>query len=500
MSTSMSTGMTAMAQPEQTMTDLQQAAGWIAGARIEGDGARRFTRVHTDSRTVEPGDLFVALCGERFDAHDFIADVAAKGAAAVLVERDIGAAAPGLPAIVAPDTRLALGQLGAGWRARFTLPTVAVTGSNGKTTVKEMIAAIFAAAVGEPQRLATGGNLNNDIGLPLTVLRLRPSHRLAVLELGMNHPGETATLAAIAQPTVAVITNAQREHQEFMVSVEAVAHEHASILAALPADGTAVFPLDAASGGAHAGIWRAAAGGRPVLTFGLAEGGNASQADVTAEVTLDDGVQRLQVRAPGRAFEVRLALLGTHNVRNALAAIACALAAGVDIEAIQRGLAGFAPVKGRLQVKRAAVGTVVIDDTYNANPDSMRAAIDVLAGFAAPRVLVIGDMGEVGDQGPAFHAEIGAYARSRGIETLWATGEASPHAVQAFGEGARHFGGADALAATLAADADGTVARASAVLVKGSRFMRMERMVDALVTPPAGSAGSAGSAGAANKG
>ncbi|XQU69521.1 UDP-N-acetylmuramoyl-tripeptide--D-alanyl-D-alanine ligase [Cupriavidus sp. H18C1] len=363
-----------------------------------------------------------------------------------------------------------------------------------------MIAAIFAAAVGEPQRLATGGNLNNDIGLPLTVLRLRPSHRLAVLELGMNHPGETATLAAIAQPTVAVITNAQREHQEFMVSVEAVAHEHASILAALPADGTAVFPLDAASGGAHAGIWRAAAGGRPVLTFGLAEGGNASQADVTAEVTLDDGVQRLQVRAPGRAFEVRLALLGTHNVRNALAAIACALAAGVDIEAIQRGLAGFAPVKGRLQVKRAAAGTVVIDDTYNANPDSMRAAIDVLAGFAAPRVLVIGDMGEVGDQGPAFHAEIGAYARARGIETLWATGEASPHAVQAFGEGARHFAGADALAATLAADADGTVARASAVLVKGSRFMRMERMVDALVTPPAGSAGSAGSAGAANKG
>jgi UDP-N-acetylmuramoyl-tripeptide--D-alanyl-D-alanine ligase len=466
---------------DNTMTNLQQAAGWIAGARVSGDGAQRFARVHTDSRSIAPGDLFVALKGERFDAHDFLADVVARGAAAVLVERDVDV---GVPAIVAPDTRIALGQLAAGWRRQFALPAVAVTGSNGKTTVKEMIATIFAAAVGEEDRLATGGNLNNDIGLPLTVLRLRATHRLAVLEMGMNHPGETVYLAGIAQPTVAVITNAQREHQEFMVSVEAVAREHASAIEALPADGVAVFPLDAQSGGEHAALWRQAAGKRRVMSFGL-DADAAGTPDVTASVSLEDGVQMMQVRAPHTAFQVRLSLLGVHNVRNALAAIACALAAGVDPTAIQAGLAAFAPVKGRLQVKHAAGGAVVIDDTYNANPDSMRAAIDVLAGFPSPRLLVLGDMGEVGDQGPAFHAEIGAYAQARGIEALWATGEAAPHAVRAFGAAqGRHFARAEELAAALNNDVDGIVAKAAAVLVKGSRFMRMERMVDALVGKP----------------
>lgn len=458
------------------MTNLQQAAGWMAGARISGDAARTFSRVHTDSRTVEPGDLFVALKGERFDAHDFLPDVLARGAAAVLVSRESGL---DVPALIVPDTRIGLGELGAGWRRQFTPPTVAVTGSNGKTTVKEMIAAIFAAAVGEGDRLATGGNLNNDIGLPLTVLRLRAHHKLAVLELGMNHPGETVYLAGIAQPTVAVVTNAQREHQEFMVSVEAVAHEHANAIVALPVDGVAVFPVDAESGGAHAAIWRQAAGARRVLSFGT-----DISADVRATVTLDDGVQVLHVTAPGKTFDMRLQLLGAHNVRNALAATACALAAGVDVAAIRAGIAGFTAVKGRLQVKHSPAGTVVIDDTYNANPDSMRAAIDVLAGFAAPRVLVLGDMGEVGDQGPAFHAEIGAYARDRGIETLWATGDLAPHAVQAYGAGARHFAKAEDLAQALEADREGVVAGAAAVLVKGSRFMRMERMVEALVATP----------------
>ncbi|MGO4306310.1 UDP-N-acetylmuramoyl-tripeptide--D-alanyl-D-alanine ligase [Cupriavidus sp. RAF12] len=463
----------------KTMTTLQQAAGWMAGARITGDAARAFSRVHTDSRTVEPGDLFVALTGERFDAHDFLADVVARSAAAVLISRESAIGSLDVPAIIVPDTRIGLGELGAGWRRQFTPPTVAVTGSNGKTTVKEMIAAIFAAAVGEGDRLATGGNLNNDIGLPLTVLRLRAHHKLAVLELGMNHPGETVYLAGIAQPTVAVITNAQREHQEFMVSVEAVAHEHASAIAALPADGVAVFPVDGESGGQHAPIWRQAAAGRRVLSFGT-----DASADVGATISLDDGVQVLHVSAPGLAFDLRLQLLGAHNVRNALAATACALAAGVEVAAIQAGIAGFTAVKGRLQVKHTPGGTVVIDDTYNANPDSMRAAIDVLAGFAAPRLLVLGDMGEVGDQGPAFHTEIGAYARMRGIEAMWATGELAQHAVQAYGSTARHFASVEDLTQALRQDNEGAVAGAAAVLVKGSRFMRMERIVDALVATP----------------
>lgn len=325
------------------MMHATDAAAWMAGAHLVGPDAA-IRRVTTDSRDVLPGDLFVALIGERFDAHDFLPDVVARGAAAVLVSRPpVGIPdLSGVAVLTVADTRIALGQLAAGWRRRFPIPVVAVTGSNGKTTVKEMISAVFACAVGEAARLATAGNLNNDIGLPLTLFRLTAQHRLAVLELGMNHPGETEVLAAIAQPTVALINNAQREHQEFMVSVEAVAAEHAAVLAALPADGVAVFPRDAANGGEYAPLWRAAAGTRRVLDFGI-EGGAVSAA-VTDTV---DG-QRIDVHAPGLRFSFTLPLLGVHNARNALAATACALAAGIAPEVIAQALSAFAPVKGRL--------------------------------------------------------------------------------------------------------------------------------------------------------
>ena len=451
-----------------SMMTLAQAAVCLDGATVHGRGDVAFQRVVTDSRQVQPGDLFVALRGERFDAHAFLADVIQAGAAAVLVS-----SVPdhlSVPALVVPDTRLALGQLAAGWRKRFLLPVVAVTGSNGKTTVKEMIAAIFAAAAGESGCLATQGNLNNDIGLPLTLFRLHAGHQLAVLELGMNHPGETAYLARIAQPTIALINNAQREHQEFMVSVEAVAREHSDVLRALPADGVAVFPADPEGGAAYAALWREAAGACRILDFGLTPG-----AAVHGEVTLQAGMQRVQVTAAGMSFAFRLALLGRHNVRNALAATACALAAEVAPDAIIRALEGFAPVAGRLQVRHASSGATVIDYTYNANPDSMRAAIDVLAAFPAPRVLVMGDMGEVGSAGPEFHREIGAYAAQQGIEQLYATGELAAHAAAAFGASAVHCPDAETLLARLA-----TPPRSATVLVKGSRFMRMERVVAAL--------------------
>lgn len=442
---------------------LAQLTASIAGSRMTRDAS--FEGVSTDSRSVPAGALFVALRGETFDAHDFLDQVAAKNVAAVVVDR-LPENFP-LPALVVPDTLAALGRIGNAWRSQFAMPVIGVTGSNGKTTVKEMIAAILAAAFGEDARLATQGNLNNEIGVPLTVMRLTPAHRAAVVELGMNHPGEIARLAAIAAPTVALVNNAQREHQEFMHTVEAVARENGSVFAALPADGVAVFPGD----DAYTALWRTLAAGKDVLTFGLSDA-----CDVRATYTPNSFGSELAITSPAAQFSIRLAAAGEHNVRNALAACACALAAGVPVDAIVRGLEAFAPVSGRLQRKQAAVGATVIDDSYNANPDSVRAAIDVLAQSAAPRILVLGDMGEVGTQGPEFHEEIGAYAASRGIETVLVTGALTRHMTSA---GAQHFEQFDDLLAALdkqlGSKSDATV------LVKGSRFMKMERVVQHLV-------------------
>jgi UDP-N-acetylmuramoyl-tripeptide--D-alanyl-D-alanine ligase len=463
-------------------------AASTAGVRMTRDAA--FEGVSTDSRTVQAGALFVALRGETFDAHDFLGQVAGRNVAAVVVEK-LPENFP-LPALVVPDTLVALGRIGNAWRRQFAIPVIGVTGSNGKTTVKEMIAAVLAASFGIEARLATQGNLNNEIGVPLTVMRLLETHRAAVVELGMNHPGEIARLAAIALPSVALVNNAQREHQEFMHTVEAVARENGAVLAALPADGVAVFPGD----DEYTALWRELSGDRQVLTFGLDEG-----CDVRATYTPNTFGSELQVissfprrpesrlegadantnldsrlRGNDGEFTIKLSAAGEHNVRNALAAVACALAAGIPQDAIVRGLEAFAPVSGRLQRKQAVCGATVIDDSYNANPDSVRAAIDVLAQSAAPRILVLGDMGEVGTQGPEFHEEIAAYAASRGIDSVLVTGALARHMT---GAGAQHHEQFDDLLAALdkqlGSKSDATV------LVKGSRFMKMERVVQHLV-------------------
>lgn len=438
---------------------LAQLVAAIPGARLVGADVA-FGGVSTDSRKVDAGALFVALRGESFDAHDFLDQVAARDVAAVVVSTLPDGWT--LPAIVVPDTLVALGRIAHAWRTGFTLPVIGVTGSNGKTTVKEMIASILAAAVGEDARLATQGNLNNEIGVPLTLFRLTASHRAAVVELGMNHPGEIARLAAIAAPTVALVNNAQREHQEFMHTVEAVARENGAVLQALAPNGVAVFPGD----DQYTDLWRGLAA-CDVITFGLSDA-----CDVRADYTSNGFGSDLQVSARGAQFAIKLAAAGEHNVRNALAAIACALGAGINQDAIVRGLEAFAPVGGRLQRKQAASGATVIDDTYNANPDSMRAAIDVLAAYPAPRILVVGDMGEVGAQGKEFHEEIGAYAHTRGIDTVLATGELARHLAAS---GAQHYEQFDELLAALdkklGSNTDATV------LVKGSRFMKMERVV-----------------------
>lgn len=447
------------------MTTLATLHALLPGARLVGDAATPIQRVHTDTRTLRAGDCFVALRGERFDANDFLAQAKAGGAVAALAER--GLAAAGLPGLEVADSGAALLALGGGWRARHALPLIAVTGSNGKTTVTQMIAAILRAWQGDAA-LATEGNFNNHIGVPLTLLRLREQHRAAVIELGMNHPGEIAQLAAIAAPTVALVNNAQREHQEFMASVEAVARENGSVIAALPTDGTAVFPAD----DAHAPLWRELAGARRLVRFST-----DGEAEVTGRADWQGDHWAVQMQTPAGAAAFALRIAGAHNVRNALAASACALAAGCPLEAVVRGLSGFEPVKGRSQLKtidRGGQRVTLVDDTYNANPDSVRAAIDVLAALPGPRWLVLGDMGEVGDQGPAFHAEVGGYAKQRGMDHLWCAGELMRHAAQAFA-GARHFESVESLIAALP-----QAPAAEAIVVKGSRFMQMERVVAAL--------------------
>ncbi|MGZ8290813.1 MAG: UDP-N-acetylmuramoyl-tripeptide--D-alanyl-D-alanine ligase [Telluria sp.] len=443
----------------------------IAKARMTQNAS--FESVSTDSRSAGAGDLFVALRGENFDGHDFLEEVAARGVAAVVVEQM--PAGLKLPAIIVPDTLAALGQIANHWRSSFSIPVIGVTGSNGKTTVKEMIAAILAAAHGEEGRLATRGNLNNEIGVPLTLMRLEASHQSAVIELGMNHPGEIGRLTAIAAPTIGLVNNAQREHQEFMHTVEAVAQENGAVLAGLPLDGTAVFPGD----DTYTALWRGLAqarGQRKIITFGLDGSANVSCTHRAADFGSELAVTVGGTGQGDGTFSVALAAVGLHNVRNALAAIACAVAAGIGTEAIVRGLESFAPVSGRLQRKQAANGATVIDDTYNANPDSVRAAIDVLAGSPEPRILVLGDMGEVGTQGREFHEEIGAYAASRGIATVLATGELARHMAAT---GATHFEQFDELLAALD-EKLGTKSDAT-VLVKGSRFMKMERVVQHLL-------------------
>jgi UDP-N-acetylmuramoyl-tripeptide--D-alanyl-D-alanine ligase len=434
------------------------------------DGDVRFSGVSTDSRTLRHGELFVALRGEHFDGHAFLEAARAAGAAAALVDARFTGRAP-LPVLVVPDTKRGLGELARHWRARFTPVLVAITGSNGKTTTKEMLAAILRRHAGEDRVLATVGNLNNDIGLPLTLLRLRAVHRFCAIELGMNHKGEVAYLADIARPTIALVNNAQREHLEFMRSVDEVAEENSSVYAALPADGIAVINAD----DPLAAVFRKAAAPHRIVDFGLSAG-----TAVGGGYALKQLSSEIRVRTPVGESGATLAIPGLHNVRNALAAAACAHAAGLAPRTIGEGLTAFRPYVGRLQVKRSALGATVIDDSYNANPDSVRAAIDILAACPAPTVLVLGDMGELGDKGPEFHREVGAYARSRDVSAMLAIGEASKTAVEAFGAGGLHAASLEELLEALRRRAT----PGATVLVKGSRFMRMERVVASLTGEP----------------
>jgi UDP-N-acetylmuramoyl-tripeptide--D-alanyl-D-alanine ligase len=457
-----------------SMMRLSEAARAIP-ARLQGED-RAFGAVSTDTRTLPPRALFVALRGERHDGHDYLPLAANRQASGALVDaarlpiRDSG----GLPLLVVENTRLALGALAAHWRSRFTLPLVALTGSNGKTTVKEMLASIlreaiaFQSKIAEPgdRVLATRGNLNNDIGLPLTLLELRREHRYAVVEMGMNHAGEIRYLAGLAAPNVALVNNAAPAHIEFFASVEDIARAKGEIFEGLRMDGTAVINAD----DRYAGLWRDLAGGRRIVDFGIEQ-----PAAVSARYALRHLDSEIVVRTPHGEAQAVLRAPGLHNVRNALAASAAAVALQVPAPAIAQGLARFTAVKGRLQRKAGLRGAVLIDDTYNANPASMRAAIGVLAQAPGDKLLVLGDMGELGSGAADLHAGIGRYARDQGIARLLAFGDLSAHTAAGFGAGARHFTRIE----DLLVEIEKALAPGVTVLVKGSRFMQMERVIQA---------------------
>ena len=446
---------------------LGQLHAWLPHSRLVGDPSLLVSRIHTDSRSLIKGDLFVALKGDRFDGHDFLAQLPGQGVGVAIATHGLKDA--GLMGLEVADTLQALGQLSHAWRSQFSIPMIAVTGSNGKTTVTQMIASILRAWQGE-DALATQGNFNNAIGLPLTLLRLQSHHRSAVVELGMNHVGEIAELANLAAPTVALVNNAQREHQEFLHSVQAVAAENGAVIAALPPNGIAVFPAE----DSYAEVWRQLAVHTQVLCFGRTK---------ASDIHLVDGEWtnqhwQLSVQTPKGRINTSLSVAGDHNVHNALAAIACAVAANVPLACIEQGIAAFEPVNGRsrsLFLKWADRELVLIDDSYNANPDSVRAAINILAQSSQPRLLVLGDMGEVGTQGAAFHAEVGRYAQASGIEHLITLGELSRDTAKVF-LNAKHCQSMDEVYAQVQA----RLPMVNTVLVKGSRFMRMERVVQTI--------------------
>jgi UDP-N-acetylmuramoyl-tripeptide--D-alanyl-D-alanine ligase len=445
--------------------DLQAAAG-ATDARLCGANVQ-FSRVTTDSRDIRPGDLFIGIRGDRFHGQDFADQALQSGAVAVAVSDAAAVKTAGASFLVVPDTRIALGRLAAFWRNRFDLPLVAITGSNGKTTVKELLASILRTDAGAEAVLATAGNLNNDIGMPLTLLALQSRHRYAVIEMGMNHLGEIAYLTRLARPGIALINNAGSAHIGELGSLEAIAQAKGEIFLGLDSSGCAIINSD----DAHADYWRGLARGKRIVDFGLDR-----QAAVSARYELTDAGSLITIQTPDDRFVARLNVPGLHNVKNALAAATAAYALGVPPTAIAAGLSAYAGAKGRLQHKSLPSGATLIDDTYNANPDSMRAAISVLASRPGHRIFVMGDMGELGGDAETMHVSIGQFAKRAGVDSLLALGAMSAHAARAFGDHGTHFDSVEELAFAAAGEA----VAGTTILVKGSRFMRMERVVDAL--------------------
>jgi UDP-N-acetylmuramoyl-tripeptide--D-alanyl-D-alanine ligase len=451
---------------------LSEMARLAQGQLVGAD--REFSSVSTDTRSLQSGALFVALSGPNFDGHDFVAAAAERGAAAALVQRPLTVA---VPQIVVDDPLQALSAFARQWRRQFQIPVIGVTGSNGKTTTKEIIGAILSQL---GSCLITRGNLNNHIGVPLMLMELRATHRFAVIEMGANHAGEIAHLASIAEPSIGIVTNAGAAHLEGFGSLQGVANGKGEMFHALPADGVAVINAD----DAFANQWLENRASDKTLTFGFEQRADFMAHKVQASSDAQGFKIDFDLVTPMGTQAATLQLAGLHNLRNALGAAAVANAAGASLQEIVSGLAAMRPVGGRLELKPALNGAFLVDDSYNANPSSLKAGLDALQSFGGARWLVLGDMMELGDSSDELHAEVGRYAKQAGIQRLLAIGPRSHFAVEAFGRGAQWFADIDALIG----EARSTLAPGVAVLIKGSRANRLERVSAALATTPPSSA------------
>ncbi len=446
----------------RTLADFATATG----GRLAG-GDLPYAQVSIDSRSIGRGDLFVAIKGERFDGHDFAAAAVERGACAVVAEREL---VVDVPQLVVDDTLRALAAAAHAWRDSFDIPVAGVAGSNGKTTTKELLAAILGR---RGATLATRGNLNNHIGVPLTLFGLSPAHRAAVIEMGANHPGEVAALVEIAHPTVGLVTNAGAEHLEGFGSLDGVARAEGELFAGLDASATAIINAD----DAYADLWRGMSRAGTTQSFGIEAQADFRARDLVLGIEEGAWASRFTLDTPFGSAPVRLALPGRHNVLNAVGAAAAACACGATLDDVVTGLDGVPPVRGRLQLKPARNGAWLIDDSYNANPSSAVAGLEVLAGLEGERWLLLGEMAELGEHAIDAHAEVGRAARRLGVSRLFAIGPTTPHAVEAFGHGAEWYAALEPMVAAV-----GKALRPGvAVLVKGSRVNRLERAVDSLV-------------------
>jgi UDP-N-acetylmuramoyl-tripeptide--D-alanyl-D-alanine ligase len=443
---------------------LAHAAHLLGASEKLADG--EFTGISIDTRTLKPGNLFIAIPGANVDGHNYIEDARQRGAAAALISRPVET---NLPILLVDDVVDAMGKLGAYWRNQFDIPTIAVTGSNGKTTLKNMISTIMTAACSgnEGHVLSTIGTLNNHLGLPLTLARLDAGHRYAVIEMGMNHFGEIEYLTKLTRPTIAVITNAAAAHLEGVGDLAGVARAKAEIFRGLQPNGTAILNSD----DPYFDYWRGQVGAHQIISFGF-----SNNADVSAAVKEGEHVQHIALQTPKGNVNIILPLLGKHNALNALAATAAALAAHVDLDAIKRGLENMMPAPGRLQLHTLLNGVKIIDDTYNANPFSLQAAVETLATFKGKRILVLGDMKELGDDAKQLHYSAGETVRQAGIDFLFTYGELSADTAKGFGEGAYHFTEQEKLVSALKPFLQNN----TTILIKGSRSMKMEKVVQQL--------------------